>query len=481
MRSLFVAIACCAAAVAVSPAAEQIVTLGDSLTYAYEAEFGFEVNTLFGGTRGDGFGPEVRNWIEILNDPAYRNESFDLGARDMMHLNFFFIYQYDVLFRHQFNWALPGLRIEELRAFLAGETTFDDLVAAQPELNLFLGFSDLDTESDFRLVDLESQIQSEAERLVLFIGGNDARDVYGPIYSGSGAGAFVGDFVADAAEILDRVQTLNPDLPIVLVNVPHVGITPDIRSSYPYDPIATGRVTEVMRDLNQQLAGLARSRGIGYADVFTPTLPLLDPTRDHCVHGIAFLNEGSVSGDLDYVWLNGEFSANFHPNTNAQASIANAVIDAFNERYDTGIAPLSATDILGGSLGKTAQEIDMPFESWMACHGLDGLPGADDSDGDGVSAAVEFATGLNPSLRDGGKIRSRLAGSAGSLFLELIYPIRLPSSSHVVLSATATTDPALPFVPLVPAPTVAADGFAHALLPASGGRGFLRLEATVSP
>jgi len=54
-------------------AAEQCVTLGDSLTFAYEAEFG---SALF----SDGFGPEVRNWVEILHDPVYRHESFDQGS-----------------------------------------------------------------------------------------------------------------------------------------------------------------------------------------------------------------------------------------------------------------------------------------------------------------------------------------------------------------------------------------------------------------
>lgn len=481
MKKAIISLVCAATTSGIAGGTEQIVTLGDSLTFAYEAEFGFRVNTLFDGTHGDGFGPEVRNWIEILNDPSYRHDQFDMGARDTIHLNFFFIFQYDILFRHEYNWALPGLKIEELRSFMTGETTFDDLVSADPALNSFLLFSDLDTDEDFRLNDLESQIQSEAERLVLFIGGNDARSVYGPIYDGLGAGSFVNDFVDDATVILDHVLALNPNLPIVLVNVPHVGITPDIRASWPYDPVRTGRVTEVMRDLNRQLRELAASRGIGFADVFTPTLPLLDPLRDFCVHGVGFYNAGSMSGNLDYVWLNGEYSANFHPNTNAQAAIANAVIEAFNERYGSEIAPLSATEMLGGLLGKSAEEIDMPFATWMTCHGLDGLPGSDDSDGDLVCAAIEFATGLDPTLRDGNRIRSLMVEQAGSPALELVYPIRLPSSAHYSLAPAAANELGTTFVPLVPAPVVGDDGYAHAQLPVTGCRGFLRLETTTEP
>ena len=74
-----------------------------------------------------------------------------------------------------------------------------------------------------------------------------------------------------------------------------------------------------------------------------------------CIHGITFENRGSATGALERVWLNGPISANFHPNTNAQAVVANEIIAAFNTRYHTGIAPLTATEMLGGLLKKTRQ------------------------------------------------------------------------------------------------------------------------------
>lgn len=135
---------------------------------------------------------------------------------------------YKLLFRHDYNWALPGLRIEELRAFMPGETTFRDLIDAALNLSLLISLSDLNKDTAFRLSDLEAQIQTSADRLVLFIGGNDVRAVYGTIYNGVSAGTFVPDFLADASEILDRVLELNPTLQIVLVNVPHIdGVSPD--------------------------------------------------------------------------------------------------------------------------------------------------------------------------------------------------------------------------------------------------------------
>ena len=60
------------------------------------------------------------------------------------------------------------------------------------------------------------------------------------------------DFISDAAAVLDWVLALNPNIQIVVVNVPHIGITPDIKHSYPTDPVKTERVTAVLRELNRQ-------------------------------------------------------------------------------------------------------------------------------------------------------------------------------------------------------------------------------------
>lgn len=460
--------------------AEPCVALGDSLTFAYEAEFGFRITVPFVATYGDGFGPEVRNWVEILREPTYRGDRFDFGQRDEFRINFF-LTSYRLLFRHRYNWALPGLKIGELRSFLEGTLTFDDLVSSDPNLALLLEFSDLDTSTAFLLDDLEDQIRDTAQRLVFFIGGNDVRGVYGSIYQGGSADSFIADFIADAEYILDRVRTLNPELPVVVVNVPHIGITPDIKGSYPTEPVATGRVTTALRELNRRLRELADERGYGYADVFTPTLHLLDEAP-LSIHGIPFLNEGSTTGDLDYVWLNGPYSANFHPNTNGQALIANEIVDAFNVRYGDGIAPLTATETLGGLLGKTPSQIDMDFQSWMASYGLAGLGPDDDSDGDGIPAGVEFALGLNPILRDSHKVGSALRGTESGPVLELSYSVRLPASTRFSLAPAFSADLAGPFTPFDPAPQPGPDGLERAWLPIGPAtRGFLRLESEITP
>jgi hypothetical protein len=93
---------------------------------------------------------------------------------------------------------------------MAGQTTFSDLVNADEDLKALLEFSTLNQATAFSLPDLETQIQTTAERLVFFIGGNDVRAVYGDIYNGNSAGTFVADFISDASEILDRVLVLIP-------------------------------------------------------------------------------------------------------------------------------------------------------------------------------------------------------------------------------------------------------------------------------
>lgn len=457
------------------------VTLGDSLTFAYEAEFGFQFNIPFVGRLGDGFGPEVRNWVEILRDPAFRGDRFDFGARDMFKISIPFAGSQDLLFRHKYNWALPGLRIDELRDFMEATLTFDDLVTADPGLELLVENSDLDTSKAFELTDLEDQIRDTAERLVFFIGGNDVRAVYGSIYQGSPADAFVDSFIDDATAILDRVQDLNPDLPVVVVGVPHIGITPDIKASYPTTAEGTGRVTLALRELNQRLKGLADARGYGFADVFSPTLPMLGDAP-FSIQGIPFTNAGSETGDLAFIWLNGDLSANFHPNTHGQAVIANEIIDAFNTRYGDGIAPLTATEILGGLLGKSAAEIDMTFDAWMASYGLAGLGPDDDSDGDGIPAFVEFALGLSPILHDSRKVTTALRVTDSGRVLEHAYPLRLTSSIRFDLVPAHTADLSTPFTPFTTIPLPGPDGLVRARIPvAAGTRAFLRLEGKPLP
>ena len=463
-------------------ATEQVVTLGDSLTFAYEGEFGFTVNVPLVGPTGDNMPATVRNWAEILGSTSYRNAYFDQGTRDFIHVDFRpFGTQYDLFFRNLYNWAIPGLKVDQLRRFVAGEDGFKTLIGENAEFATIataLNYSDFTEAEDFNWADMNAQITSTAERLVLFIGGNDVRAIYGTVYNGTSAGTFTDDFISDATAILDRVRVLNANIQIVVVAVPHIGITPDIKADFPTDPVKTQRVTALLQDLNSRLKTVAEQHGAGFADVFTTTLSLLQPAP-YCIDGITFTNSGSATGDLGFVWLNGKLSANFHPNTNAQAVIANSIVAAFNKRYQTGIAPLSATEILGGLMGKTTTLIDMTFASWMTGFGLTGGTESSDSDGDGITAGVEFALGLNPILRDSDQVTTSVVPIAGGSALQMAYPQRLTAPTHYTLQATSSSNLVAPFSPVTP--TLGADGLLRAQIPTSGGKGFMRLTSTLIP
>ncbi len=460
-------------------ATEQIITLGDSLTYAYEAEFGFK-KTITGipGTVGDGMPATVLNWIEILIKPVYRGDRFDLGNRDNITVDPPFDPPFDLYFRQSHNWAIPGLKVDELRRFITGDptATFSSFVSSSSTLGTLFSYSDFSDATDFALPDLENQITTTAERLTLFIGGNDVKAVYGDIYNGLSAGSFVADFMADTVAILDRVQALNPNIQIVVVNVPHIGITLDVSGAYPYDVVKTERVSAVLRDLNGQLASLAAARKIGYADIYDATLQMLDGTK-LAIHGVTFVTANGTSlGSLDTVWLNGPISANFHPNTNGQAVIANEIIHAFNRRYQTGIPLLTATEVLGGLLAKTAAVIDVQYPNWsQRYYPAPTRPASDDSDRDGIPAGTEYALGLNPLRRDADYLSSGVVGGQ----LEIAYPRRLPSSTRFTLTPESSATLASPFTPMAP-PLIGADGLYRARLPVSSSPGFLRLKTVVN-
>lgn len=451
-----------------SEAAEQVVVLGDSLSKEYEFSF-----------RLDGFSnaSSVRNWIEILD--TERRDFFDQGSH--IDVNFLFL---DIFFRHQYNWSVPGSKIAQISSFLRGEieflefytsnnpTTFEQVIGA---------IASLVDDGDFDLADLDDQIRNTAERVVFFAGGNDADEVYREIYEADpsfDSQAWSDAFLNEAQFIIDWVLERNPTIEFVVVALPHVGITPNVKASHPPDPVKTARVTTVMRSLNLGLARLASDRGIAFANIFEPMLRLLDPAPG-CLQGVPFANDvppgGSDPGDLEYLWLNGTASDGFHPNTSAQLAIANEIVRAFNGHYRHGIAPLSANEMLQDWLGK---DPDISFTDWRSCYGLAGAGRQSDDDLDGLPLALEFMVGADPLRFDPWQVRFQHGADTGNPFLEVSYALRLPGTAEGSVHAESSTD-LINWTPLPSPSTADPDGLFRARLPINSNHAFLRLGATV--
>ncbi|MFT4547110.1 MAG: lysophospholipase L1-like esterase [Verrucomicrobiales bacterium] len=323
-------------------AAEKVLVIGDSLSREYQVEF-----PVF---------PDARNWVELLAEN--RADDFDFGERRPTR-------------RYEYNWAQPTSSAEDFADLLTGGSFLQEVF--QDAIN-----------DDFDNVD----------SVVVFIGGNDIDSKYGPIYNGNQGTA--DDIIArienDLEDIIDFVLDDTPNMRMILVNVPHVGATPEVKADHPTDPIKTGRVTTALQTLNDNLRDLAEEKDIGYADVFTFVTELLsdDP---YCIGGYPFINEGDDDGDAEYLWLGGDLSQNFHPNTNGQALVANEIIAAYNEKYDLGAEPFSELEIVEDLLG-----LETPLSEWAEGFGLasNQRQPDDDPDGDGLNNLLEYALDLDP-------------------------------------------------------------------------------------
>ena len=113
----------------------------------------------------------------------------------------------------------------------------------------------------------------------------------------------------------------------------------------------------------------------------------------YCVGGFPFINEGDDDGDPEYLWLGGDLSQNFHPNTNGQALVANQIIAAYNEKYGIDATPFSPTEIVEDIVG-----LETPLTAWADANNLPASQSQpeDDPDADGLSNLIEFVLNLDP-------------------------------------------------------------------------------------
>jgi lysophospholipase L1-like esterase len=281
--------------------AEQCLVIGDSLSKEYELEF----PALYPRNRESW---DSRNWAEILHEN--RKTWFDLGKWSG--------FADPRLVGHEHNWAFPGATTSKIKSELSSWRNF------------------------WWTRELQGQVRSAAERVVIFAGGNDVDSYYSAIYQGAASAKYINATRDNLRFIVDYVRKVKGTIPIVLVSVPHVGCTPDIQKAHPTDPVKTQRVTAALDSLNAQLALFAKQRGIAFVPgVYELTkLLITQPLR---IGGMTFISQADADSRPEYL-----FSGDgFHPNTCAHAKIAQMIIDALRTRYPaSNIKPLGDAEIL---------------------------------------------------------------------------------------------------------------------------------------
>ncbi len=367
-------------------AVENIVVIGDSLSKEYAIEF-----PLLNPDNPAAWGE--RNWLELLS--KHRAEEVDIGK-----LAF---WPDSRLTGHEFNFAFPGSTSSEWEEILTSNfLTGPQWILLRVSLDEYL---------------------EDADRVAIFLGGNDLKNNYGDYYRGEDPSGFINTLVSNMETIVEYVRDQNDAVPIVLVNMPDVCITPTVIESKP-DPDKRLLVTNLTREVNLRLRQMASDKGIAYADIEQLTAQLTGPDR-FVIGGTRFLksvdpNEGS--NDPEYL-----FSPDgFHPNTTAQFLFANEIGRALNETYpeSSPITPFTTQEILA----LQELEADVTAGAWASAYGLSGFDPQDDSDGDGVPLLQEFAFGMDPRIADADQ--ASVLGEWTGTQLQLSYHLRVQTSLH---------------------------------------------------
>jgi len=325
----------CAVLYTATPATAQNRTLviGDSGSEEYAVEVTFSSPSTSNGI-------QARNWVELL--ATQRSNDFNFGSLKPAFGNSLWA-DYRT-WGYQHNFSFPG------------DTTQDgaDKLTATPSSDFV---SWLATQA------MNNALSSSIDRVVIFLGANDARDYYQDIYNGnlSQLNAFSNQVIGNLTSIIDHVQGQNPSLPIVMVNIPDVGATPDQQSLSP-DPVKREDYTVRLKTVNNQINALAAQKGVAVADVYSVSRDIMRGEPLY-LGGLSFTPQGHPDNDSLHLFCRD----NFHPNTTAQALYARAIINAFNDYHGAGIDKLGDGEILAwqslGALNPTFWQFE-PVRGW---------------------------------------------------------------------------------------------------------------------
>jgi len=390
---------------------------------------------------------KARNWMEILL--SLRGAEFSFGTNGSWTDS-------RAPTGHAYNYAVPGAMTTEWQSALSGGTLL----------------------SQFVLSSFDNNLKNQANRVVILLGGNDLNNNYTTYYNGADPTSFIASLLSNYASIVSHIQSVNSTAQIVICTAPDVGVTPAVQNGHP-DPAKRALVTALTQTLNAGLAQLAARQGLGLADVYSVTRLYVVPqvisfAGIPLIKGIS--NNNNDPNDPFYL-----FSADgFHPNTPSQAMIANEIIRAFNTTFNDGIKPLTGAEIMGFLESQHNKTMDVGYSSWTGSYGITKTGKMDNPAGDGLSNALKYALGLDPTLPCSNALpASQIAQVSGTTCLTLTYSPRWRYASHETvtpryssgLASWNTVGPA--------AVANNGDGSFTASVPLGSSANFMRLDLNV--
>ena len=430
--------------------AAKVVTIGDSLTAEYDVIPdipGFDdLPTDYAKVTVEGW--EAMSWVEIA--ARLRGKYFDFGKwKDLSDP-----WVIPRLSGYEYNWAVPGVD--------AGQ--YEDFVTSPNFPNPFY----------FALRQpLEDQLSDTAQRVVIWLGGNDFRGNYGPLYDGQDSSSFIDGLLDDLEKIIDFVKEQKEDVQIVIGNVPDLGATPSKKTAHP-DPAKRARVTAVTEAVNARIAKLAEKKGAVVANAYASTAALVKDVPLY-FGGVRIVNDKEADNHPRYAFARD----GLHPNTALQILNARAIIRAFNRGFGAGIPNLTDTE----ALTLLGIDPDQPFFDWLARFGIEDKSFQADTDGDGLTQLAEYTFGLNPAKADADRLPVSVGGSVPGFSGEVsvVFKPRAARTRHVVARVQFSTD-GVAWVRVPPARVLAnADGSFTAAVPETGGPVHLRLKVVTIP
>ena len=363
--------------VATSARAANVVTIGDSLTAEYDTipDVPNFINLPTDYAKVTVPGWVSMSWVEVMH--RMRPQYFNFGGYKVLPK----MWSVPQMSGFEYNWGIPGVTSGQYREFvMATPWSKPAFFAAR--------------------LPLEEQLANTANRVVIWLGGNDFRATYGTIYDGGSSTALISGIKSNLSRIINFVRQRNPKAQIVIVNVPDLGATPAKKAAHP-DPLKRANVTAATQAANQLIASLAAKQGIPVANAYGQTANLIKGVH-YYFGAVEIVNDMEADNNPRYAFTRD----GLHPNTASQIRNARAIISAFNAGYNAGIPQITDAE----ALALLRINRNQPYYDWLAENDITNKSFIDDAEGDGIPQFVEYALGLNPTAPDADQLPVTLGG-----------------------------------------------------------------------